>query len=49
MAAKVRGIGVDFWEHMRHDYHVQVLRQKMRSDQGEEHMLLFRLQPKNHR
>jgi len=48
LASKVRGIGVEFWERMRHRYHVQVLKQKMSSDQGEEYMLLFRLRPKDH-
>ena len=47
LATKVRSTGVDFWERMRHGYHIQVRKQKMRSDQGEEHLLLFRLQSKN--
>ena len=47
LTTKVRSTGVDFWQRMRHGYHIRVLKQKMRSDQGEEHLLLFRLQSKD--
>lgn len=45
LAEGVRGTGVAFWERMRHTYHVQARRQTLRSEQGDQHMVLFRLQP----
>jgi hypothetical protein len=42
----VRGTGVAFWERMRGDYHGHARRQTLRSDRGEQHMMLFRLQRK---
>jgi len=49
LGTKVRSTGVDFWQRMRHGYDIRVLKQKLRSDQGEEYMLLFRLQSKGQR
>jgi predicted nicotinamide N-methyase len=50
LAEAVRGTGVTFWERMRRNYRVQARRQTLRSEQGDQHMVLFRLQPKeNHR
>lgn len=44
LAEGVRRTGVEFWEHMRHHYDVQARRQTLRSDQGKQHVILFRLQ-----
>jgi predicted nicotinamide N-methyase len=44
LAEGVRRTGVDFWERMRLRYDVKVRRQTLRSDQGTQHMVLFRLQ-----
>lgn len=44
LAEGVRSTGVEFWERMRHHYQVQARRQTLRSDQGEQHVILFRLQ-----
>ncbi len=46
LAEGVRGTGVAFWERMRHHYRVQARRQTLRSEQGDQHVVLFRLQPK---
>ena len=46
LSESVRRTGVDFWERMRIAYHVQARRQTLRSDRGERHMVLFRLQRK---
>lgn len=43
LAEGVRRTGVDFWERMRHHYDVKARRQTLRSDQGTQHMILFRL------
>ena len=43
LAEGVRRTGVDFWERMRLRYDVKVRRQTLRSDQGTQHMVLFRL------
>ncbi len=44
LAEGVRRTGVDFWERLRDRYDVKTRRQTLRSDQGEKHMVLFRLQ-----
>ena len=44
LAEGVRRTGVDFWDRMRDRYDVKARRQTLRSDQGEKHMVLFRLQ-----
>ncbi|WP_319408936.1 methyltransferase [uncultured Desulfosarcina sp.] len=44
LAEGVRRTGVEFWERMRLRYDVKVRRQTLRSDQGTQHMVLFRLQ-----
>lgn len=46
LAEGIRKTGVDFWERMQHRYHVQARRQTLRSEEGEQHMVLFRLQPR---
>jgi predicted nicotinamide N-methyase len=46
LAEGVRRTGVDFWERMRRHYDVKAQRQILRSDQGTQHMLLFRLKRK---
>jgi predicted nicotinamide N-methyase len=46
LAEGVRRTGVEFWERMRHRYDVQARRQTLRSEQGQQHMVLFRLQRK---
>lgn len=46
LAEGVRRTGVDFWERVRRRYHVQARRQTLRSEEGKQHMVLFRLQPK---
>jgi predicted nicotinamide N-methyase len=46
LAEGVRRTGVAFWERLRHRYEVQAQRQTLRSDQGTQHMVLFRLRRK---
>jgi predicted nicotinamide N-methyase len=46
IAESVRRTGVAFWERMRRAYHVQARRQRLRSGDGEHHVVLFRLQRK---
>ncbi|HSO19483.1 MAG TPA: methyltransferase [Desulfosarcina sp.] len=43
LAEGVRSTGVVFWERMRHRYAVQARRHTMRSDNGQRHVVLFRL------
>jgi len=47
LMTKVGSTGVDFWQRMRHGCHIRVRNKKMRFDQGEEHLLRFRLQSKD--
>ena len=49
LAEGVRRTGVDFWDRMRDRYDVKARRQTLRSDQGEMHMVLFRLQRRTDR
>ena len=44
LAEGIRRTGVDFWDRMRDRFDVKARRQTLRSDQGEKHMVLFRLQ-----
>jgi 2-polyprenyl-3-methyl-5-hydroxy-6-metoxy-1,4-benzoquinol methylase len=44
LAEGVRRTGVDFWDRMRGRYDVRARRQTLRSEQGEKHIVLFRLQ-----
>ena len=46
LAEGMRNTGVAFWERMRHTYHVQARRQTLRSDQGDQYTVMFRLQPR---
>ena len=46
LAESVRRTGVIFWERMQKDYAIQAKRQVVRSDDGELHVILFRLQRK---
>ncbi len=48
LAEGVRRTGVDFWERMRRRYTVQAKRHTLRSDDGEQHLILFRLQSPKH-
>lgn len=47
LAEGVRRTGVVFWERMRHSYDVQARRQVLRSEEGDTHVVLFRLQQKS--
>jgi len=49
LAEGVRRTGVDFWDRMRSRYDVQARRQALRSDQGDKHLILFRLQRRDER
>jgi predicted nicotinamide N-methyase len=49
LSTEMRSNNVDFWHRMEPRYHIQARRQTMRSDQGETHIALFRLKPRNHR
>lgn len=46
LAEGVRRTGVVFWERMQMSYDIQAKRQVVRSDDGEYHVVLFRLQRK---
>ena len=47
LAEGVRRTGLDFWERMRQRYTVQAKRHTLRSNAGEQHLILFRLQSSN--
>jgi len=47
LAEGVRSTGVEFWERMRHRFNVQARRHTLRSDEGEQVVVLFRLRHKN--
>lgn len=44
LAEGIRSTGVAFWERMRHRYDVKAKRHTMRSEKGQHHVILFRLQ-----
>jgi len=49
LSAEIRSNDVDFWRRMEPRYHIQARRQTLRSDQGEAHIALFRLKPRDRR
>lgn len=49
LAEGVRRTGVDFWDRMRHRYAIQAQRHTFRSASGTQHIVLFRLRPKDDR
>lgn len=47
LSAEIRSTDVDFWRRMEPRYHIQARRETLRSDQGEKHIALFRLKPRD--